>query len=141
MLYSQFLLSILYIVVCMHQSQYPNLSLLPYPLVIISLFSTSVILLLFCKQVHLCPFFCIPYMKDIVIFVFLINSRSMLILQYNNSSLLLKMALFHSFMVVQNSTGYVYHIFIHPSVDGHLGCFLLAIVNSAAVNTGVKVSF
>ena len=57
MLYSQFLLSILYIVVCMHQSQYPNLSLLPYPLVIISLFSTSVILLLFCKQVHLCPFF------------------------------------------------------------------------------------
>ena len=32
--------------------------------------------------------------------------------------------------------------FIHSSVDGHLGCFLvLAIVDSAAVNTGVHVSF
>ena len=36
----------------------------------------------------------------------------------------------------------MYHIFIHSSVDGHLGCFhFLAIVNSAATNKGVHVSF
>ena len=37
----------------------------------------------------------------------------------------------------------MYHnFFIYSSVDGHLGCFhVLAIVNSAAVNNGIHVSF
>ena len=38
---------------------------------------------------------------------------------------------------------YMYHnFFIYSSVDGHLGCFhVLAIVKSAAMNSGVHVSF
>ena len=36
----------------------------------------------------------------------------------------------------------MYHIFIYSSVDGHVGCFHVpALVNNAAVNIGVHVSF
>ena len=40
------------------------------------------------------------------------------------------------------SSVYMYHrFFIHPSVDGHLGCFhVLATVNSGAMSSGIHVS-
>ena len=45
-------------------------------------------------------------------------------------------------MAEQYSLVYIYHIFICSSVIGHLGCFhVLAVVNSAAVNIGMHVSF
>ena len=55
----------------------------------------------------------------------------------------LQMAQFHSLMAEYVSIVCMYCIlFIHSSVDGHLGCLhVLGIVNSAAINTGIHISF
>ena len=58
--------------------------------------------------------------------------------------MLLQMALFHSFLWPSSIPlcTYIYHISIYSSVIESLGClYVLAIVNSAAMNIEVYVSF
>ena len=53
-------------------------------------------------------------------------------------SISLEMAPFYSFLWLSNIPLYI-HIFIHSSVDGHLGCFhVLATVNSQLWPNGIK---
>ena len=45
-------------------------------------------------------------------------------------------------MAEWDSVVYIYHIFIHSSVDGHFGCVhVLTIINNVAVNKVMHMSF
>ena len=128
----------LYIVVCIYQSQSPKLSPLPhFPPVTRSLF------------LHLWLYFCFVNKFISIIFCFsVISSSVFLCLTYS-----LSMTVSRSIHVATNgiilfffmaflSSVYMYHIFIHSSIGGHLSCFhVLAVVNSAAVNIVLLVSF
>ena len=89
-------------------------------------------------------------MSDIIQYLSL-SGLLHLVLSSQGPFLLLQIALFHSFLWLNNislhlcitsSLSIPPHFFIHSSVNGYLGGFyVLAIVNSATMNIGVHVSF
>ena len=76
-----------------------------------------------------------------MIFVFLLLHS---VQQALGSSTSLELTQMHSFLWLSNIPSCICttNFFIHSSINGHLGCFsVVDIVNSAAMNIGVSVSF
>ena len=110
------------------------------PLVTASLFSKSVSLFLFCKQVHLYDF-SDPTYKWIIQYLSLSDLPLSTVIP--SPSVLLQVAAFPSASMAELcSLVCVHHILLCSSADGQFGCFyVLTIVNSVAVNIVVHISF
>ena len=124
------------------QSQSSNL-FPPYSLVNLSLFSRSVTLFLFYRQVHLYPFIDSTYKQHHMILVIVwFTSLNLTISGFHPCCCKwLYVVLFYGWVV--SHCIYTYHIFfIHSFGDGHLSYFpVLVIINTAAINIQVHVSF
>ena len=126
-------------VVCICSCQAPNSpSSLLSPLVTIILFSLPV--------KFICIIFYIPHIDYYGICLSLSDFLH-LVWQSLGPSMLLQMALFPSTLCLGNihilyNCICLPNLFIHSSIDGHLGCFYVsAVANSAAMDTGVCLSF
>ena len=91
----------------------------------------------FCKYIHLYHFLKILHISNIIFVFAWLTSLSMTL---SRSIHVAANVLFFNGWVMFCHI-YMYHIFIHFSVDGHLGCLhVLAIVGSVAVVTEVHIS-
>ena len=88
-----------------------------------------------------CVLFETPPISDVILVFLFLTSLSKVISR--SVSVATNGIISYFFMTQPYFTVYMYHIvFIQASVDGHLGYFyVLAILNSATMNTGVRVSF
>ena len=86
-------------------------------------------------------FFQVPHISDMIFIFVWLTSPSIKISRFihvaDNGIISLCFL-----MAEKYSNGYMYHIFIYSSIEGHLGCFhVLAIIKRAIVSIGVHYIF
>ena len=151
MLPSRTLLVIFKVELCIHVNANPLRNLTAPPttapclrysaLAIITSFWMCTILSVFCKYAHLCDFFLMLHIRDIIRHIVCLSSICITI---SGSIHEAASGIFSLFLMAEkHSLVYMSPMFlVHLCVDGHYGCFyVVAILSRAAVNFEVPVFF